>query len=467
MKRDRKDEILLGDQVAIVNKLFEQLKDLPPPSPEFKKKLEDKYRLEWNFHSNHIEGNTLTYGQTQLLLFKGKATGDHEKQDYDEMEAHDVAIEMIKEWAKDKNRDITEADLRELNKIILVRPFWKEAITPDGQSTRKKIVPGSYKTTPNSVRLKSGQIHNYASPEETPALMEDLMKWYNGNGKSLKPLLRAAVVHHEFTKIHPFDDGNGRVARLWANFILLQAGYPPLIIRTENKEKYLTALQKADIGELESFVDYLSEELQWSIELSIKAAKGESIEEPHDIDKEIAVLKRQLKSKNDSIIHKNLSTSLEIYKSSIRPLISAVHTKLEQFDDLFAKKDIAISVNNRQKKNQDLFQFIDNRYKEIEDYLKKNPTKSDSPVIPKRLEINFIMYWLKWGMFLKGKDTFDLIIKLAFKLEYGNYMIFSDDMRILDKRFKNYNEVILQDESDEIARTYAKFVIEVIRKRTN
>jgi len=235
--------------IGELDRLKAELETLPPLSPDNQRKLDDKFRLEWNFHSNHMEGNTLTYGQTHMLLFFGKVTGEHEKRDYDEMEAHDVSINMVKEWAKEKDRKLTEVDLRTLNKIILVKPFYKEAITPDGQSTRKRITPGEYKSTPNSVQLKNGQIHHYATPGETPAKMKELFDRY-AELTEKHSISKAVVTHHGLTAIHPFDDGNGRVARLWSNYILMKEGIPPLIIRTQNKDEYLTALQKADTGDL-------------------------------------------------------------------------------------------------------------------------------------------------------------------------------------------------------------------------
>jgi cell filamentation protein, protein adenylyltransferase len=71
-----------------------------------------KLRLDWNYHSNHIEGNTLTYGETELLLFHGRTEGDHTIREYEEMKAHNVAIEHVRELASDP-RPITEADVRD------------------------------------------------------------------------------------------------------------------------------------------------------------------------------------------------------------------------------------------------------------------------------------------------------------------------------------------------------------------
>ena len=223
-----------------IDNLVSDYKALLPLKQEYQSKLDEKLRFEFNFNSNHLEGNTLTYGQTKLLLIFDKTTGDHDMREYEEMKAHDVALKMIKELAKDKGYPLTENFIRQLNEIILVRSFWKEAITPDGQTTRREITPGKYKEYPNSVRLANGEIYNYPSPEQVPALMSDLMKYYRDetSKEDMNPVVLAAMIHYKLVCIHPFDDGNGRVARLLMNYILLKYNYPPIIIKTEKKKEY-------------------------------------------------------------------------------------------------------------------------------------------------------------------------------------------------------------------------------------
>ncbi|MEJ0056875.1 MAG: hypothetical protein WDN75_15205 [Bacteroidota bacterium] len=113
-----------------IDGLRAELDKLKPLKNEDEERLEKKFRLEWNYNSNHIEGNTLTYGQTELLLIFGKTMGDHDIREYEEMSAHDVAVKMIEGYANDISRELTEGDIRELNKTILVRPLlWQCANT--------------------------------------------------------------------------------------------------------------------------------------------------------------------------------------------------------------------------------------------------------------------------------------------------------------------------------------------------
>lgn len=326
----------LKEQYKKVELLKAQLEKLLPLKPHDEQRLWKKFRLEWNFNSNHMEGNTLTYGHTELLLFFDKVSGDYTGREIEEMKAHDVAIKMVMELAKDKERDLTENFIRELNQIILVRPFWKEAETPDGQMTRREITPGEYKRYPNSVRLENGEMFNYAMPEETPAMMGDLMNFYTSSvaDSSIHPLWLAAMMHYKFVRIHPFDDGNGRVARLLMNYILLKNGYPSVIIKDSGKKDYLMALNKADIGDLNAFALYLGKQLQWSLEISIRAAQGESIDEEGDLDKKIKLLKRK-HNVPDKIIVKSKKVIDDVIRKVYIGFLVQIDANFLHFKELF------------------------------------------------------------------------------------------------------------------------------------
>ena len=295
-------------------RLFERLADLEASIAEWHERREGmksadderlwrKIRLEWNYNSNHIEGNTLTYHETELLLIHGRTAGGHPMRDYEEMKAHDVAIDYTRSLAGEE-QVIGESDIRQLNKIILKEPFLKYAETPDGQPTQKRIVPGQYKTQPNHVRTATGELHRFAEPEETPPLMEEWTRDFRRDlERSAYPLpLFLAESHWSFIHIHPFDDGNGRTARLLANYALLRNNLPPIVIKSEDRDRYISGLQNADVGRMLPLAEFMLENVSWSIELAIRAAKGESIREPDDMDKEMNVFiqKRRGPAPNNS-----------------------------------------------------------------------------------------------------------------------------------------------------------------------
>src|SRR5215831_11743496 len=111
----------MNSAIERIEHLRKELQSLLPMKAEDQQRLDKKFRLEFNYNSNHIEGNTLTYGETALLLLYDDTKGNHTFREYEEMKSHDVAFEMIKEWGKDRERPLTETQIKNLNEIILVR----------------------------------------------------------------------------------------------------------------------------------------------------------------------------------------------------------------------------------------------------------------------------------------------------------------------------------------------------------
>ncbi len=314
---------------------------LQPLSRNDNDRLWRKLRLDWNYHSNHIEGNTLTYGETAILLIHGQATGDHGLRDYMEMQAHDVAIEHMKALVQE-DRPLTEGDIRDFNRILIKESFWKDAITPDGQPSRIEILPGEYKKQPNNVRTASGEIFSFADPADVPIKIGELVQWLRTtlSGKELHPIEIASKLHHDFVLIHPFGDGNGRTARILVNYVLMRSGYLPLIVPTEQKDRYFAALRRADAGEMAGLTDYLAVRLSASMNRGIAAAKGESIEDPDDLQKEIELFKRKHRQPTDEIEKKDRATLIRVLRNNIIPLLTSLAREFERFDELFHDKKI-------------------------------------------------------------------------------------------------------------------------------
>ena len=207
-----------------IQQLYKEWQRLQPLNEALERNINQQFMIDFNYNSNHLEGNTLTYGQTKLLLLFGDTIGNANMQDYEEMKAHNVGLELMKAEAKDRNRMLSEHFIRQLNQTILVRDFYKTSRDGD---FRYKINVGVYKTRPNSVITPTGEIFDYASPEETPALMGDLVEWYRNEEQrgKLKVEELTALFHYRYIRIHPFEDGNGRIARLLVNYVLLRNNY--------------------------------------------------------------------------------------------------------------------------------------------------------------------------------------------------------------------------------------------------
>ena len=412
------------DILNYIDQLSATYNSLLPMSPENQRRWDKKVRLEFNYNSNHIEGNTLTYGETELLLLFDETHGSRPMRDYEEMKAHDVAFQKIKEWATDTETPLTEQDIKNLNQIILVQPFWKDAITPDGQPTRRQITVGNYKTQPNSVRLPNGELFEYTAPQEVPIQMQALMEWYRDEQTALHPVTLAAMFHYKFVCIHPFDDGNGRVSRLLMNYVLLAHKLPPVVIKSSDKQNYLHALHLADTGQYEAFIRYIAEQVVRSLEMAIKAAKGESIEEPDDLDKEIALLARQLQHQET---YKTPQQVLNVFHWAQQKLLAPCEAVLQKFDKLFQEKKRVRKVNHKEVEDENRNSLLEVLTASVPKIVKQlnNPIKKENVygIDPYTTDIYNItlQYYLYGSAYAKDSSVVNCIFYISF--EKNSYTI--------------------------------------------
>ncbi len=326
------------------------LDHLRPINQEQEARIMQKFRLDWNYHSNHLEGNTLTYGETKALILFGITAQGKPLKDHFEITGHNEAINWVIDVVKG-DYPLTENFIRELHTLLLKESYEVDAITPDGKPTKKRIKVGSYKTSANHVKTKTGEIFYFATPEETPAKMYDLLVWYKEKVKeNLNPILLAAEFHYKFIRIHPFDDGNGRTARILMNFILMKFGYPPIIIKTQDKDNYFSVLQLADAGNIEAFLEYIAQNLVRSLEIMIAGANGEDIEEEEDLDKEIALLEQRLKS-----VDRKSENKIENLSISLLELIDSFYKTQSKFKKLYKTSDFSVYLNDQ------IFEFDRNK----------------------------------------------------------------------------------------------------------
>lgn len=429
--------------------LFDQWQNLQPLKPEYQKKLDNKLMLDFNFNSNHMEGNTLNYGQTKLLFIFGKTSGNAPFRDYEEMKAHNVGLELIKREAADTERPLTENLVRELNRIILVENFHKRHA--DGQSTYE-IHVGIYKTRPNHVITLSGETFYYVTPEETPAMMTDLINRYNETeqSKTLSPVELAALMHYRFIRIHPFEDGNGRIARLLVNYILIRHGYPMVIVRNEDKENYLNILNECDINvgltpsdganaqleDIQPLVDYLKKLTIGSLKLGIRAAKGEKIDE--DTDWKKALILKQKQAKEKPLYTQALAKQAN--EESFLFLVKKVDDELSTFYDLFDKIVYGDETNT--------------------------VVSEQGLLSTTMLNSSFNRRGFHFSKTLISKGTLSAFFELRIEFENQHYSLIAKLANNEEKQLRldfNYSETI----TEEIATEYVAFVGEFIAEFVN
>lgn len=447
-----------------INDLMKQLEALQPISSENQRRLDQKFMLEFNYNSNHMEGNTLTYGQTRLLLMFGETSGDAKLRDYEEMKAHNVGLELVKLEAREKDRPLTESFIRELNRTILVENFYKTRESETGVN-RYEVKVGQYKMYPNSVFTATDEIFEYASPEETPAMMTDLVEWYNVEEKKgeLNPVELASLLHYRFIRIHPFDDGNGRIARLLVNFVFLRHNYPMVIVQSQDKENYLNVLHKCDIEvgfipsdgayapleEITPFVEYMEKLLEYALTISIKAAKGESIEEDDDFSKRMVLLEREAKQKETRVMYSEEQV-WNVLEYFYFPLEESIKDALKPANNFFNYTASSNQISKTYSRKGSL--HLNMVMREINNSQVKDFVKNAKSM--------FFYYDLKYP-----SNEYNMTPDLSIRVEFN--IAFEDDhytVSILDNKKFKYTTYPSQAEKETIVNKFKNEVLTRIEK---
>ena len=239
--KDTEFTIELPSILQDVDKKLELLNSKRPLSPNTLKSLKENELVDWTYHSNGIEGNTLTIKETKVVL-EGITIGGKSVKEHLEAINHKEAILYLEDLVSTKTQ-LTEQDIKNIHQLVL------REIDNDNAGryrTENVIIAGAAHIPPN---------HLIARDQ-----MEQLVPRLNSWTKKYHPLVVAALLHGEFVKIHPFADGNGRTSRLLMNFVTMRNGYPPLVITKEQRFEYYDALDTAHTtGNYTKFVKMLVE----------------------------------------------------------------------------------------------------------------------------------------------------------------------------------------------------------------
>jgi len=242
--------------LTILEEKKQRLDARRPFSVDLVTNLHKWFKIELTYTSNAIEGNTLSRAETALVVEKGITVDGKTLQEHLEAVNHAQAFEWVMQKIDTTKQDITESVILKLHQLILQK-------IDDTNSGRYRTVPvriaGSNVIMPNAMKV--------------PKLMEEFVFWLHNSDTN--PLTLAIDTHFKFVSIHPFVDGNGRTARLLMNLLLMQAGYPPAIIRKEDRKQYITSIEKAQLGD--SLADYYAlmyEAVDRSLNIYLDALEG-------------------------------------------------------------------------------------------------------------------------------------------------------------------------------------------------
>ncbi len=271
-----------------IEELQARIEAAGPLSTEAKRKLDYRFRLDWNYHSNVMEGSSLTKQETRTIMLGSVTVSGKPIKDVLEMTGHDQVITELLKMAKGE-LNLSEARIKAVHR----------AIVREDHPDRQQWV-GQWKKDPNYLHNYRGERFDFTPPEDVPQAIHELLdrtkaameKIERNDRSATHPALLAFDFHREYVTIHPFHDGNGRTARIFSNLLLMRFGYPPVVIKVEEKDEYnrLLAEVQAYGAPPDLFNAFLAERLIHAEEIVIDAIEGKDLAEDDDIVKRADLL---------------------------------------------------------------------------------------------------------------------------------------------------------------------------------
>ena len=238
------------------------------------KEFHERLKRSWSIETGVIERvYTIDRGTTQLLVEHGlnldlipKGKTDKSPEEVirflrDHANVYDGLMDFV-----GQNRRLTTGYIKELHAALMRSQKYVSAVDDTGQYVESELKKGDWKTLSNNPITEDETIHEYCPPEHVASEMDRLCEIHQKHeDEDVPPEIEAAWIHHRFTQIHPFQDGNGRVARAVSNLIFLRSRLFPVVIFNDLRESYLDVLEKADSGDLSPLVDFMSERQKKSL----------------------------------------------------------------------------------------------------------------------------------------------------------------------------------------------------------
>lgn len=273
------------------------------------------------FIHDGFRGSLLSHGDTNI---EPQTLMQHLN---DHLDAVNWVFDLIKD-----NRPFSVSMVKQLHQLVTRHQDTAEGRDAFGTKRKIPLLKGKFKEWENNPTRADGTKILYCPPEHVDAEMDNLVETYNRLAETgTHPLLLAAWVHHAFSIIHPFQDGNGRVARLLASLILVKAGFFPLtVLREEAKVKYIEALEKADHGMPQPFVSYLGEVQKRNIQkaLNVQEVSASSFEAVQE------ALIQKIRTQKQAI----LAAKADALAEGRRKIFAVCETYLQEIEQSLKKK---------------------------------------------------------------------------------------------------------------------------------
>lgn len=255
--------LLAQKQAEILEERLKQLNKLRPISSTLLLKLKERFEVEMTYNSNAIEGNTLTLKETYWVIQQGITVKGKSLKDHLEARNHKDALDYLYEMIGHNSRQtISEHMVKSLHALVI-------------QDINKNIA-GQYRNVDVFI---TGTEHKPPSAMDVSLKMRELIEWARKNHKKMNVVEFAAMFHHKFVHIHPFQDGNGRAGRLLMNIFLMQHGFPLTIIQNTDRQKYYRVLATADNGNYKPLVLFVAQAVLRSLNIYLDVLTPSKVKE--------------------------------------------------------------------------------------------------------------------------------------------------------------------------------------------
>lgn len=418
-------------------------------------KINYKFRLEWNYTSNSMEGNSLTRQETRSVMVGNITVEGKPIKDVLEMKGHDEVIGNIIKMGRGE-LNISEKKIKEIHAVIVHE-----------EDPEKKKQIGVWKKDTNYLYNYKNERFDFVAPADVPERMHQLINWLNAerdkiqrdDKDALHPVELAFQFHLDYISIHPFYDGNGRTVRILTNLILISYGYPPIYVKENEKGPYYQYL--ADIqgygGSPDLFYDFMAGLLIRSLRIVLDAIEGKDIEEPDDLLKEISLWKHQLSDKVEALPKSN-AIIVDLYEKSLNPLLELFRDKMHRaFHDLFSHWTERGWFNNSNIAGSDKT-MIDEEIRKIS---KTGDSKTDAFGNPIQ-EINSIGLDIDMLGFKKdGTNVFNEQARI--QINFAPYLYSISATKITVEKL--YEQFLTKDEQNDFANQAVREVFQRIKLR--
>ncbi len=265
----------LAEKLQQIDALQEQIGSHDKLPDDVWKKINYKFRLEWNYTSNSMEGNSLTRSETRSVMIGNITVNGKPIKDILEVKGHDDVVNTLLKMGK-AELNLSEQRMKEIHRAIMHE-----------EDPEKQKLIGVWKKENNYVYNYKGERFDFVPPADVPDRMHRSVNWLNAEKEkiarkakdALHPVEMALRFNLDYVTIHPFYDGNGRTSRIFTNLILISYGYPPLYVKENERGRYYQYI--ADIqgygGAPDVFYELMAELVIRSQQLILAAIAGEDI----------------------------------------------------------------------------------------------------------------------------------------------------------------------------------------------